>query len=187
MLRNQANLHKNPRLKDTAQKHLTYTNQNYKVTSRQKYLFGSLSYYTPHNLSMGNCMSSTSTEKPSQTTKRTTQTVQRPNNNASLKKPTTTTNNSTNSKPTKNQKPLRNAAGHKLSDSTTSSDPAIQILSPKEAAAKAAEERSKKLSQGQGKLGSKLEQERKKSSRKHLAEESEKVIQMKKVNELVYD
>lgn len=129
-------------------------------------------------------MSSTSTEKPSQTTKRTTQTVQRNNNTTPHKKPIS---NSTNSKPSKNSKPLKNASGHKLSDSATSSDPAIQILSPREAAAKAAEERSKKLSQGQGKLGCKLEQERKKSSRKHLVDESEKVIQMRKVNELVYD
>lgn len=133
---------------------------------------------------MGNCMSSgtktlTSEKETHQTTKRTTQTIQRNDNNATIKKPT----------PVKVSKPsYQQSKGHKLSDNSSSEpDSSIQILSPKEAAAKAAEQRMIEKAKSQGKLGNKLEQERKKSARTHLADESERVIQMKKASELVYD
>lgn len=129
---------------------------------------------------MGNCFSSGSkTEKPTQqstTTKRTTQTIQR--NNAPIQKPRSSTNNAS--------KAPQVSKGHKLTDDP-SGEQNIQLLSPREAAAKAAEQRMMEKNQSQGKLGNKLEQERKKSTRKHLADESERVIQLKKVNELVYD
>jgi len=138
---------------------------------------------------MGNCMSSTKTEKLSAgtttTTKRTTQTVQRSNNDDPTKLKSTKSKSGKQNGNTPG-KLNKNSQGHKLSDNSTSGSE-VQVLSPREAAAKAAEERMKKQSKSQGQLGNKLEQERKKSNRKHLVDESEKMTQMKKVNDLVYD
>ncbi|CCH40559.1 hypothetical protein BN7_92 [Wickerhamomyces ciferrii] len=75
-------------------------------------------------------------------------------------------------------------SGHRL---TNGSEPIIDVLTPKEAAAKAAEERYLQKSNNQGQLGQKLDKERSKSNQKHLKEESEKVVQMRQTKGLVYD
>jgi hypothetical protein len=115
-------------------------------------------------------MSSTSTEKPAvsqTTTKRTEKQVNKPQQ-----------------KPKPKPKPKVSSKGHVLGSPNEKGE---EIIDPKEAARRAAEERFQSQNSKQGKLGQQLQQERNKSSRNHLKDLANQKRDENEKNQLIYD